>query len=149
MMRLGTTQPDATSTPAPSDRSPAGERPAAHSGLLGTWSATRWQYVSRVHPSRAMDVVCDARGAVTLSLSAGTYVVTHDVAGDGTQTQGGTFEVIDDRLWLAPEGAHNADVVRFRLSADTLTLKSDESAWDFNGDGESESASFVAVLVRL
>ena len=147
-MRLGKA-PRSTTNALPPNSGARTERIAIPGELLGTWSATRWQYVSRDEPSRSLDVVCDARGAVTLSLSAGTYVVTHDIAGDGTQTQGGMCEMIDGRLQLTADGADRADVVRYRVSGETLSLRCDESAWDFNGDGREEAAAFVAVLVRL
>ena len=93
--------------------------------------------------------MCDLGGAVTLSLSAGTYVLTHDVAGRGSRSEGGACEVLDERLRLTAEGADHSDTVRFRIAADTLSLSAEASAWDFDGDGEDEAADFVAVLVRL
>jgi hypothetical protein len=39
--------------------------------------------------------------------------------------------------------------VGFRLGANELSLSSDDSGWDFDGDGAEEAASFVAVFVRL
>jgi len=96
-----------------------------------------------------VDVVCDLGGAVTLSLSAGTYVLTRDVAGRGTRSEGGACEVEGEQLRLTPEGVDRSNAVRFRIAADTLSLSADASAWDFDGDGEDEAADFVAVLVRL
>jgi hypothetical protein len=117
--------------------------------LLGSWSATRWQYTKRDEPARSVDVVCDLGGAVTLSLSAETYVLTWTLAGEGSRSEGGTSEVLDEHLRLTAEGAGHSDTVRFRVAADTLSLSAEPSAWDFDGDGRDEAADFVAVLVRL
>ena len=119
------------------------------SDLLGSWSATRWMYTQRQEPMRSVDVVCDLGGVVTLSLSAGTYVLTRDVAGPGSRSEGGACEVEAEQLRLTPEGADQSAAVRFRIAADTLSLSAETSAWDFDGDGQDEAADFVAVLVRL
>ena len=129
-------------------RDPGGRR-SAEGELLGSWSATRWQYTSRDQPARSVDVVCDLSGVVTLSLSAGTYVLTHAVADQGSRSQGGTCEVQGDRLRLNPAGGDGPEMVRFRVAAETLSLSAEASAWDFDGDGADEAADFVAVLVRL
>ena len=132
-----------------SDGWDAGERRPVDDALLGSWSATRWQYTSRDQPARSVDVVCDLGGVVTLSLSAGTYVLTHAVADQGSRSQGGTCEVQGDRLLLNPAGADGPEIVRFHVAAETLSLGAEASAWDFDGDGTDEAADFVAVLVRL
>ena len=43
--------------------------------LLGSWSATRWQYTSKVRREHVVDVVAGLKGTVTMSLSAGAFVV--------------------------------------------------------------------------
>jgi len=117
--------------------------------LLGSWSATRWQYSKRDDPVRSVDVVCDLGGAVTLSLSARTYVLTRDVAGRGTTSEGGACDLLDDQLHLTPEGADRSNAVWFQVAADTLSLRADTAAWDFDGDSDDAPADFVAVLVGL
>ena len=131
----------------------AGDGPAIgtvpEGGLLGSWSATRWHYTSRDLPGRAIDVVCDLRGTVTLSLSAGTYVLTWDVPGRGGQSIGGAWLVRDDDVEFSPAGSASLESVAFHLGTDELSLRTDDSAWDFSGDGVEEPAGFVAVFVRL
>jgi hypothetical protein len=131
----------------------AGDGPAIgtvpEGGLLGSWSATRWHYTSRDTPGRAIDVVCDLRGTVTLSLSAGTYVLTWDVPGRGGQSIGGAWLVRDDDVEFSPAGSASLESVAFHLGTDELSLRTDDSAWDFSGDGVEEPAGFVAVFVRL
>ena len=117
-------------------------------GLLGSWSATRWQYTSRATPDRVVDVVTGLGGSVTLSLSAQAYVLTWAVPGLGDGTIGGALAIEDGRLALIPAGAGLAESLAFRLASATLALSCDASSWDFDGSGEVR-ADFVAVLVRL
>jgi hypothetical protein len=127
-----------------------GSREAGRSdgALYGSWSATRWQYTGREPPQRKVDLVCDLGGSVTLSLSDGTYVLTWDV-GQGSRSLGGAVAVDGDRLTLHPQGGADPEALWFRLAGDTLALSTDASAWDVDGDGRDEVATFVAVLVRL
>lgn len=117
--------------------------------LLGSWSATRWQYTRRDGRPLALDVVCDLGGSVTLSLSARSYVLTWDVRGRGKLSIGGTFRVRDDQLELFPLGSERGEVIRFRVNAETLSLSAEDSGWDFEGQGHEAAAEFVAVFVRL
>ena len=117
--------------------------------LFGSWSATRWQYTSRDEHGRVEDLVADREGMVTLSLSDGTYVLTHDVAGRGHQSVGGSCAIHGEMLELRTHGDDGTEAVRFRVAGDTLALTATDSGWDFNGDGKDEAASLVAVFVRL
>lgn len=117
--------------------------------LRGSWSATRWQYGKRGDPAESVDVVCDLGGSVTLSLSDGAYVLTWDRGDRNGVSVGGAFDVQGDTLELRPQGANEAESVRFLLGQETLTLRSESSGWDFDGDGQEAVAEFVAVFVRL
>ena len=114
--------------------------------LLGSWSATRWQYTSRAQ--RTVDVVCDLGGTVTLSLSAHSYVLTWSVTGQTSRSVGGALAVVGDHLDFLAQGAEQRESVTYRLGGETLALSSDATGWDFDGSGD-EPAAFVAVLVRL
>lgn len=144
-MRLRVTEPGLGDYPA--GAGPA-EGQLADVALLGSWSATRWQYASKVHHEHRVDVVVGLRGSVTMSLSAGAFVITWDVPGREGGSIGGLVTVKEGELLLRPHGAGESDVVQYRLAALTLVLNGGESAWDFDGRGE-EPADFVAVLVRL
>jgi hypothetical protein len=117
--------------------------------VFGGWSATRWQYTSRSEPARLVDVVCDLGGRVTLGLSEGTWVLAWEVAGRAHGSAGGELLLDAEHLVLRTSGGHASEVVRARVSADTLALSAESSAWDFEGAGVDEPAEFVAVLVRL
>jgi len=125
----------------------AGDRPPPTHPLHGSWSATRWQYTSRERPERVVDVVAGLGGTVTLSLSEGTYVLTWAIPGHGDASVGGTLTIDGARLVLDAAGTPAGSLL-FHVSAATLALSSETSAWDFDGSGE-EAAAFVAVLVRL
>jgi hypothetical protein len=132
----------------PAEAAPPRSDPAIHP-VFGGWSATRWQYTSVTSPERVADVVCDLGGSVTLSLTATAFILAIDVAGRGIHSVSGACEVRGDELLLQPEGADGPERVRFRQNGDTLSLQSDASGWDFDGDGRDQDAAFVAVLVRL
>jgi hypothetical protein len=128
--------------------------PPPHSGspgdpLFGGWSATRWQYASEADPGRVVDVVAALGGSVTLSLTATAFILAADVPGRGNHSVSGACEVHGDELVLVPDGGDGAERVRFRQAGDTLSLRSAASGWDFDGNGEDQKATFVAVLVRL
>jgi hypothetical protein len=74
-MRLRGTAPSEGAQQPVIGRLELGEPDPAIARLLGSWSATRWQYTSQARPDVTADVVCDLGGSVTLSLSAATYVL--------------------------------------------------------------------------
>jgi len=115
--------------------------------LLGSWSATRWQYGATGHHELLVDVVAGLRGSVTMSLSEGAFVLTWDIPGRGVGSLGGTIELSDGLLTLRQRDG-SADALRYRVAAHTLVLNADESRWDFDGSG-AVAAGFAAVLVRL
>ena len=118
-------------------------------GLLGSWSATRWHYTSRDTPARTVDVVCDLGGSVTLSLSDGTFVLAWVIPGVGGQSIGGRWAVRGDALEYSWPGVEGTESVDLRVGWHELTLSTEQSAWDFDGDGQDEPAGFVGVFVRL
>ena len=126
----------------------SGDTPSGdHGPLVGSWAAVRWGYVS-VSGQRSIDVVGDLGGTVTLSLAAGTYVLSWDDRNGGPRSAEGTYAVTDDE-WLAfrPTEGEN-ERVGFRRAAGTVVLRSETSAFAFDGQQE-EPAVFTAVLVRL
>lgn len=134
-----------TGPPAPGQ----GAGAPAEGGLLGSWSATRWQYTNRFQGEQMVDVVCDLRGNVTLSLSQGTYVLAWDIPGNGSRSIGGSCAVGADQIEFATPGTDTVERVTFHLGSETLSLRCEASAWDFDGKGREEAADFVAVFVKL
>ena len=146
-VRLPQSDPGGVSTPEPGAGTDSLKSPEPDNPLLGGWSATRWQYTNS--GGRSLDVVCDLGGSVSLSLSATAFILAYDLAGRPGPGVSGTFRVRGDELLLAPHGAAGPESVRFQQSGPTLSLYSNASGWDFDGDGKDEAAEFVAVLVRL
>jgi hypothetical protein len=129
---------------------PAAPAPIAPAdGLIGLWSATRWQYIALGNPSKSVDLVSELGGMVAVSLSLGAFILVADVGDLVHDTVIGTFTVADGEIRFTEQGGTEPVVVRFYRMEKTLALQSVESAWDFDGDGIDEPAEFVAVLVRL
>lgn len=147
-MRLLLPQPPHAGEAGPGKPAPAVVQAGAPSNpLFGGWSATRWQYSNAF--ARSVDVVCDLGGSVSLSLSPDAFILAHTVGGRASPGVSGTLEVRGDELVLHARGYFGAQAVRFRQAGETLSLYSNESGWDFDGDGREEAAEFVGVLVRL
>ena len=128
------------------------EEPASalfFTGLLGSWSATRWQYTRRAQPEAVVDAICDLRGTITLSLSPGYYILTWEIPGVGARSIGGGCNIKDNQIEFLLPARGWVESVAFQVGAGELTLRSDASAWDFDGRGREESALFVAVFVKL
>jgi hypothetical protein len=115
--------------------------------LLGSWSATRWQYTSRLPPERVVDLICDRGGSVTLSLSRDSYILAWELGGEERQCVGGRVAVTGDQLEFLDEGT--TERVEFRLGVSELSIRSEGSRWIFEGDSGEGPASFVAVFVRV
>jgi hypothetical protein len=147
-VRLPLSRPaTAQSVPGAASESPASAG-SSEAGLLGGWSATRWEYTRARDPGTSVDLVCDLGGSVSLSLSAGRFILTCEVAGRGSLTVSGQFLTQDDQLHFTALESGTPQTVRFHQVDRTLSLYSAASAWDFDGQGE-QPAEFVAVLVRL
>jgi hypothetical protein len=126
---------------------PAGAFGASADPLHGSWAAVRWEYESR-DGARSVDLIAEVGAAVTLSMSAGDYVLSYARRTEPGRTTAGALRVVDD-AWIEFSPRIGAtERVSFRRSAGTLVLRNEASGWDFTGAGE-ESASFHAVLVRL
>jgi hypothetical protein len=126
---------------------PAIDAISVPSALLGSWSATRWQYTSRLPPERVVDLICDRGGSVTLSLSRDSYILAWEVAGEERQCVGGRAAVNGDQLEFQDDGS--TERVEFRLGLSELSIRSEGSRWIFDGDSGEGPASFVAVFVRV
>lgn len=127
-----------------------GGQPGAEADALhGSWAATRWHYTSRDSPARTVDVITDLGGSVTLSLSAGTFILAWEIPGIGGQSIGGRWALRGGALEYSWPGVEGTESVGVRLGWHELALSTERSGWDFDGDGEDEPAGFVGVFVRL
>ena len=116
--------------------------------LLGSWSATRWEYTDARDDAQRVDLVCDLGGMVTMSISRESWVLTFVVPGRGTSSTSGTLAAEDRMLRLSPTG-QEPTTLGYRVSAEALSWNDADSGWDFDGDGRHEPARLVAVFVRI
>lgn len=106
-----------------------------------------WEYERREDGHRT-DIVGDLGGSVTLSLTDDRYVLSWDDGRGGPRSREGSLAPSPDE-WIdfaAPDGT--SERIGFTRADGTLVLRSDHSAWDFDGNGE-RPAAFTAVMVRL
>ncbi len=106
-----------------------------------------WEYERR-EDGRRTDIVGDLGGSVTLSLTDDRYVLSWDDGRSGARSSGGSVAMTEAE-WIefaASDGT--IERIGIRRAEGTLVLRSEHSAWDFNGSGEGP-AEFTAVLVRL
>lgn len=106
-----------------------------------------WEYERR-EDGRRTDIVGDLGGSVTLSLTDERYVLSWDDGRGGPRSRGGSLIVTPDESidFATPDGT--TERIGFTRADGTLVLRSEHSAWDFDGSGEGP-AEFTAVLVRL
>lgn len=115
--------------------------------LRGSWAAVSWEYERR-GDGRRIDIVGDLGGSVTLSITDGSFVIAWDDGRNGPRSGGGNLAVTSDE-WIeltTPDGT--TERIGFRRAEGTLVLRSEQSAWDFDGGGATP-AGFTAVMVRL
>jgi hypothetical protein len=122
---------------------------ASPTPLDGSWGATRWEYRSLARADSVLDLVCDRKATVTLSLSDDRYILTWSLADGEAQSLAGRYAVRDGEIEFQHGEPGTTERVSFRFGARELSLSSEGSGWDFSGDGGEEPAGFVAVLVRL
>src|SRR4029077_8176300 len=104
---------------------------------------TRWHYTSRGSPTRTVDVICELGGMITLSLSQGTYILAWEIPGRGGQTAGGGWTLRGGELEYTWPGMDGVESLSARIGPQELTLSTESSAWDFDGDGVDRPAGFV------
>ncbi len=113
----------------------------SESSLVGTWHATKMEYISKAGGGQ-VELVSQGWAAV-LSLDAdrtGTLAVTPAALPAWSWT--GVWEVDGDLFRIAGQGA---DIT---LSGGTLRLNGFDGVYDFDGDGTPDPAKLNLVLVQ-
>jgi hypothetical protein len=125
----------------------AGEGPAP-AGLVGTWRATKAEFVSADDPNTKVDVV--AKGTrVTLELQASTFTLTEADPDIAARETTGTWTASSDLLTMTPSGMPFSWVFQLASSGDDLSLTGGSVEFDFNLDGANEQAKLNLALVRV
>lgn len=120
--------------------------PAA-SDLVGTWHATRMQYVSTTGLG-TVDIVA-AGGTVTLVLNAdSTYQLTVTPSGGSADVSAGTWSNSIDVMTVRETGMTGEMQFQMTYTATTLTLTGANTSYDFNGDGTEEAATLNVTFTR-
>lgn len=124
--------------------SPTAPDPAT---LVGTWNATKAEFVSVANPTTKQDIVAGG-STVTLALSTNTFAFTITDPGQVPEAGTGTWSVSSDTLTLAWSTAFSGESqFDFTLSGDHLTLTGGHLPHDFTV-GNFEEALLNLILVR-
>jgi hypothetical protein len=121
--------------------------PSTQSGLLGTWMATRAEYVSRANPSLRVEVISQGTTMV-LALESGSYTLTITDPGESPTRTTGSWSASIDVLTLTPAGMSYSIQFDMNLSGSTLTLTGGDVEYDIDGDDVNEQTKLSATLVR-
>jgi hypothetical protein len=122
--------------------------PSTVATLVGTWKATKAEYVSTANSSVRVEVVAQGT-TLTLTLeSAGTYTERIVDPGQEGQTTTGTWSATQDIMTLKPTGVTWDIQFDMTLSGTTLTLNGGHVSFDVNGDGRDEETLANLTLVK-
>ena len=115
--------------------------------FVGTWNATKAEFVSIANPTTKQDIV--AGGAtLTLVLSTSTFVFTITDPGQAPKVATGTWSVSSDTFTLTwSTGFAGESQFDFVLNGDRLTLTGGHLPFDFTV-GNFEEALLNLILVR-
>jgi len=116
-------------------------------GLVGTWRATKAEYVSKVTSGLSYEVV-GRGGSVTLALTSSQFTYTLVKSGSSAQVTTGTWTSTLDLLTLNPSGVSFSVAFEMNQSGNNLTLNGGSMEFDFSGTGTPENATVNLTLVR-
>jgi hypothetical protein len=118
------------------------------SGLVGTWKATRAEFVNTTNSSQRVEIVSMGT-SLTLALDvSGSYTQKIVDPGQAGQTTSGRWTSTKDTLALTPGGMTWQIEFDMTLSGSTLTLNGGHVAFDVNVDGKDEETLAYFTLVR-
>jgi hypothetical protein len=120
----------------------------AVSDILGTWQATKDEYVSHAAPHTAVDLVANGGTAVLVLRADSTLVLTETPAVGLPMVLNGTWELTTDLMRVHPQGMSWYWVWDVAFSGNTLTLTGADKDYDCDGDGTSEAADWNLALTR-
>ena len=115
--------------------------------FIGTWNATKAEYVSIADPNTKNDIIADG-STLTLVFSTSTFVMTVTDPGMDPVIRNGTWSVSSDTLTLTwTTGFSGESQFDFILNGDNLTLIGGHLPYAFT-PGNSEDAILNLILVR-
>lgn len=115
--------------------------------FIGTWQATKAEFVNAASPGTKVDVVAQG-GTVTLVLDATTAVLTITEPGESAVVFVATWSTSSDTMTLTwTSGSQGEAQFDFSLNGDNLTLDGGHVPYDFT-EGNYEEAILNLILVR-
>ena len=116
--------------------------------IVGTWTATKVEYVSVSQPVQTVDLIAEG-GTATLVLNANeSYTFTLTPSGEPPVIDTGDWDLDGDIFTVMPNGTTFELQFEIALSGNTLTLSGADAEYDFDDDQQEEDAKMNLVLVR-
>jgi hypothetical protein len=121
--------------------------PVDEEGFVGTWRATKAEFVSLADPNTKADIVAQG-STVTLAFDETTAVLTITAPGENPQILNATWSASVDVLTLTwTSGANGEAQFDYVLSGDNLSMDGGHMPFDFT-PGNPEEAILSLILVR-
>jgi len=121
--------------------------PEEAAGLVGTWRATKAEFVSIANSSKKVDIIVQG-STLTLVLDSSTFVLTITDPGESPLVRSGTWSSSTDVLTLVTtSGGSGESQFDFSLNGNQLTLSGGHIQFDFTV-GNPEEAILNLTLVR-
>lgn len=115
--------------------------------LVGTWTATKFEFTNRANPAQKIDLVPFGLSFTLVVAPGGRYTMTMSFPGQPGEVEQGVVSVAGDSICVDPDGPEGQECMAFTLAGDTLTVTGD-GEFDFNGDGVDDPAVMLLVLRR-
>lgn len=121
--------------------------PEDESDFIGTWNATKAEYVSIADSNTKADIITQG-STLTLVFASGTFVLTITDPGQSPETFSGTWSASTDVMTLTwTSGLSGQSQFDWSLNGDNLTLTGGHMQFDFT-PGSPEEAILNLILVR-
>ena len=119
------------------------------SSLVGTWKASRAEFVGVANPSQRVEIV-SLGVSVTLALQGGgAYTLTIAEPNLPPEVATGAWTASRDVLRLTPAGMSWSHEFDMTLDGNTLTLLNATFEFDVNGDDRDDQAKLNMTLSRM
>ncbi len=116
--------------------------------LAGVWLATHYVMTNPANTLQSVDLIAEGEWVSIMIDSDGGFTYSEYEAGMPPSTDEGLVTVEGDTLWVAIAGESEPYLLRYELSGDLLTLRTDQEEWDFDNDGTAEPARAVYTFAR-
>ncbi len=115
--------------------------------LVGTWSASKYEFVSTSSTTR-VELISQGVSATLVLKADRSYEVIVRSPGQPDETISGAWSNSADVLTLRESGRSGEQQFQYTLSGNILTLSGANAEYDFDGDGTMEEAKLNVSAVR-